>query len=222
MYRTIIAGCNGRERGRGAVSLAHAISSATGARLLLVGVHHHPPLPFPGSYAGQRGALEHDLRVLRDGSPRSARPRRGGPFARARAAPRRGRGARRPDRRRLAPPPGPAKDRRGRSGHAGAPRSTVRGRGRTRSLGAADRASPHRCRDRRHARVGARAAAGARARASHRRAPVVARGGRRDRPRMGGPLGHAVLRGRIAGAHRGAARCDAGAPRSRACRRARA
>ena len=66
MYRTIIAGCNGRERGRGAVSLAHAISSATGARLLLVGVHHHPPLPFPGSYAGQRAALEHDLRVLRD------------------------------------------------------------------------------------------------------------------------------------------------------------
>jgi hypothetical protein len=40
MYRTIIAGCNGRERGRGTVSLAHAISSATGARLLLVGVHH--------------------------------------------------------------------------------------------------------------------------------------------------------------------------------------
>jgi hypothetical protein len=41
MSRTIIAGCNGRERGRGAVSLAHAISSATGARHVLVGVHHH-------------------------------------------------------------------------------------------------------------------------------------------------------------------------------------
>jgi nucleotide-binding universal stress UspA family protein len=66
MYRTIIAGCNGRERGRGAVSLAHAISSATGARLLLVGVHHHPPLPFPGSYADQREALEHELRAVRD------------------------------------------------------------------------------------------------------------------------------------------------------------
>jgi nucleotide-binding universal stress UspA family protein len=66
MYRTIIAGCNGRERGRGAVSLAHAISSATGARLVLVGVHHQPPLPFPGSYASQRDALEHDLRALRD------------------------------------------------------------------------------------------------------------------------------------------------------------
>jgi hypothetical protein len=33
MYRTIIAGCNGRERGRGAASLAHAISLALGARL---------------------------------------------------------------------------------------------------------------------------------------------------------------------------------------------
>jgi nucleotide-binding universal stress UspA family protein len=66
MYRTIIAGCNGRQRGRGAVSLAHAICSATGARLVLVGVYHHPPLPFPGSYADQRGTLEHDLRALRD------------------------------------------------------------------------------------------------------------------------------------------------------------
>ena len=66
MYRTIVAGCNGRERGRGAVSLAHAIASATGARLLLVGVHHHPPLPFPGTYADQREALEHELRAVRD------------------------------------------------------------------------------------------------------------------------------------------------------------
>ena len=66
MYRTIVAGCNGRERGRGAVSLAHAIASATGARLLLVGVHHHPPLPFPGTYADQRKELEHELRAVRD------------------------------------------------------------------------------------------------------------------------------------------------------------
>lgn len=66
MYRTIIAGCNGRERGRGAVSLAHAIASASGARLLLVGVHHHPPLPFPASYASQRDELERELRAVRD------------------------------------------------------------------------------------------------------------------------------------------------------------
>ena len=66
MYRTIVAGCNGYERGRGAVSLAHAIASATGARLVLVGVHHNPPLPFPGAYAEQRAELEHALRAVRD------------------------------------------------------------------------------------------------------------------------------------------------------------
>jgi hypothetical protein len=56
MYRTIIAGCNGRERGRGAVSLAHAISVASGARLVVV--HRHPPLPVPASDTDQRDALE--------------------------------------------------------------------------------------------------------------------------------------------------------------------
>ena len=66
MFRTIVAGCNGRERGRGAASLAHAIATATGAKLLLVGVHHNPPLPFPSSYAAQRHELEHDLRAVRD------------------------------------------------------------------------------------------------------------------------------------------------------------
>jgi hypothetical protein len=49
MFRTIVAGCNGRERGHGAVSLAHAVATATGAKLPLVGVHHNPPLPFPRS-----------------------------------------------------------------------------------------------------------------------------------------------------------------------------
>jgi nucleotide-binding universal stress UspA family protein len=66
MYRTIVAGCNGRERGRGAVSLAHAISAATGAKLMLVGVLHNPPLPYPDTYAGQHKSLEHDLRAVRD------------------------------------------------------------------------------------------------------------------------------------------------------------
>jgi nucleotide-binding universal stress UspA family protein len=66
MYRTIVVGCDGSERGRGAVSLAHAIASATGARLLLVGVHHNPPLPFPGDYASQREVLERALRTVRD------------------------------------------------------------------------------------------------------------------------------------------------------------
>lgn len=66
MYRTIVAGCDGGHRGRGAVSLAQAIASATHARLLLVGVHHQPPLPFPSSYVDQRKDLEHQLRAVRD------------------------------------------------------------------------------------------------------------------------------------------------------------
>jgi nucleotide-binding universal stress UspA family protein len=65
MYRTIVAGCNGQERGRGAVSLAHAIASATGARLVLVGVHHNPPLPFPGGYAAQRKEFKAALEAVR-------------------------------------------------------------------------------------------------------------------------------------------------------------
>jgi nucleotide-binding universal stress UspA family protein len=66
MFRTIVAGCNGHERGRGAVSLAHAIATATGAKLLLVGVRHNPPLPFPSSYAAQSHELEQNLRAVRD------------------------------------------------------------------------------------------------------------------------------------------------------------
>ena len=66
MYRTIVAGCNGYERGRGAVSLAHAVASATGARLVLVGVHHNPPLPYPDGYAEQRAGLQHALTAVRD------------------------------------------------------------------------------------------------------------------------------------------------------------
>ena len=66
MFRTIVAGCNGRERGRGAVSLAHAIATASGAKLLLIGVQHHPPLPFPTTYAGQHEDLERGLRAVRD------------------------------------------------------------------------------------------------------------------------------------------------------------
>jgi nucleotide-binding universal stress UspA family protein len=66
MYRTIIAGCDGSQRGRGAVSLAHAIASATDARLILVGVLHQPPVPFPASYAELRSDLEHQLRAVRD------------------------------------------------------------------------------------------------------------------------------------------------------------
>jgi nucleotide-binding universal stress UspA family protein len=73
MYRTIVVGCDGYERGRGAASLANAIATATGARLLLVGVHHNPPLPLPDSYAHQHEQLERALREVRDELAPSAR-----------------------------------------------------------------------------------------------------------------------------------------------------
>ncbi|HEY1538864.1 MAG TPA: universal stress protein [Solirubrobacteraceae bacterium] len=61
---TIVAGTDGR-RGRGAASLAQVIASASGARLLLVGVQDEFPLPIE-SYGGERTALERALRGVRD------------------------------------------------------------------------------------------------------------------------------------------------------------
>jgi nucleotide-binding universal stress UspA family protein len=43
MFRTIVAGTDGHEKGRNAVVLAHELAWATGARLLLVAVHPHGP-----------------------------------------------------------------------------------------------------------------------------------------------------------------------------------
>jgi nucleotide-binding universal stress UspA family protein len=66
MFRTIVAGSDGRERGRGAVSLASALASGLDARLLLVGVHGLLPVPLSGSFAEDRAELESALRSLRD------------------------------------------------------------------------------------------------------------------------------------------------------------
>ncbi len=74
MLRTIVAGCNGRDRGRGAVALGHALAAATGARLLIVGVQLDPPVPFE-SYGTVREALEHDLKATRDELAPGARVR---------------------------------------------------------------------------------------------------------------------------------------------------
>ena len=46
MFRRILAGCNGRDRGLGAVSFAYAVAAAEGARLTIAGVHLNPPVPF--------------------------------------------------------------------------------------------------------------------------------------------------------------------------------
>ncbi|MGZ6705806.1 MAG: universal stress protein [Solirubrobacteraceae bacterium] len=74
MYRTIVAGCNGRDRGRGAVSLAHALATATGARLLIVGVQLNPTVPFE-AFGTVHEKLEHDLKAIRDELAPGARVR---------------------------------------------------------------------------------------------------------------------------------------------------
>ena len=64
-FKTIVAGSDGR-RGRAAAALAQALASATGARLLLVGVEYELPLPFLETSAQARATLESELRELRD------------------------------------------------------------------------------------------------------------------------------------------------------------
>ena len=134
MLRTIIAGCDGREPGRGAVSLAHAIPWATGARLLLAGGAASSPAP-----GHLRPTSATRLSTSCAPSATNSRPGRScaswGSLARTRLAHRRRRGERGPARGRLAAPPAPATDRRERSGHAGAARGVLRGRGRARPGG---------------------------------------------------------------------------------------
>ena len=66
MFRTIVVGSDGRERGRGAVSLAYALATESDARLLLVGVHALLPVPLPHSFAAEHEDLERALRSVRD------------------------------------------------------------------------------------------------------------------------------------------------------------
>jgi nucleotide-binding universal stress UspA family protein len=66
---TVIAGCDGGERGRQAVALGRTIAGLTGARLLIVGVYPHPGLPFPPPLAhreDERHRMESALRGVQD------------------------------------------------------------------------------------------------------------------------------------------------------------
>ena len=65
LFKTIVAGSDGH-RGRVAAALAQALASATGARLLLVGVEYELPLPLFDTYAQARATLQRELRELRD------------------------------------------------------------------------------------------------------------------------------------------------------------
>lgn len=66
MFERIVVGCDGAERGLGAVSLAAAIAVACGARIQIVAVDDLPPIPYPEPYGARRQRLEHDLATLRN------------------------------------------------------------------------------------------------------------------------------------------------------------
>ncbi len=66
---TIIAACDGAERGRQAVALGHVVAQATGARLLIAAVYPHPGLPFPppvGHHVDERTRADRAIRAVRD------------------------------------------------------------------------------------------------------------------------------------------------------------
>jgi nucleotide-binding universal stress UspA family protein len=66
MFRTIIAGTDGVERGRNAVALAHELAWATDSRLVIVGVHPQSPMPLAAAHAAACRELTRRLRDLRN------------------------------------------------------------------------------------------------------------------------------------------------------------
>jgi nucleotide-binding universal stress UspA family protein len=66
MLRTILAGCDGFERGREAVAFAATLARATGARLHVVAAHLEPPLPFPASSRERAEQIDRAIRRVRD------------------------------------------------------------------------------------------------------------------------------------------------------------
>lgn len=66
MFGTIIAGCDGFDRGREAAAFAASVASATHDRVLLVAAHNEPPLPFAGSFLEHRQQVEDAIRRVRD------------------------------------------------------------------------------------------------------------------------------------------------------------
>ena len=66
---SIIAACDGADRGRQAVALGRIIAEATGARLTIVAVYPHPGLPFPppvGHHVDERHRADRAIRAVRD------------------------------------------------------------------------------------------------------------------------------------------------------------
>ena len=63
---SIIAACDGADRGRQAVVLGRIIAEATGARLTIAAVYPHPGLPFPPPVTGHIDERRRADRAIRD------------------------------------------------------------------------------------------------------------------------------------------------------------
>ena len=66
---SILAACDGADRGRQAVVLGRIIAEATGARLTIAAVYPHPGLPFPppvAHHVDERRRAERAIRAVRD------------------------------------------------------------------------------------------------------------------------------------------------------------
>lgn len=66
---SIIAACDGADRGRQAVAFARVLAEATGARLTLATVYPHPGFPFPPPVTGhvdERRRADRAIRAVRD------------------------------------------------------------------------------------------------------------------------------------------------------------
>ena len=195
MFHTIVAGCNGRERGRGAVSLAHAIAVGHGREAAARRRAPQPAAAVPDHLRRPaRGSRARPARRARRARARGDHSGSRRYVARARPTPRGPLRACRPARDRLAPPsPSPA-HRRKRSRDAGAARRALRRRRRARSARTAARAAPYRRRRRRHRGVGDRPRRCSRAGTFDGRAPAPHRGGRRSAARVDRRRAHCGVR----------------------------
>jgi nucleotide-binding universal stress UspA family protein len=66
MFHTIVAGCDGFDRGRVAVALAASLADAADAKLFVAAAYQTPPLPFPVGYREQSKQVDAAIRGVRD------------------------------------------------------------------------------------------------------------------------------------------------------------
>jgi nucleotide-binding universal stress UspA family protein len=66
MFRSIVAGSDGFDRGREAVAFAASLADAADAKLFLVAAYLTPPLPFPASHRQQSTQVDAAIRRVRD------------------------------------------------------------------------------------------------------------------------------------------------------------